>query len=175
MNTVSAPTIRPPVIVQTAYYVANAEAAARQWAERFGAGPFFVIPNIALKDVVVRGRATTFDHTSAYGWCGDLMIELVQQNCTTPSIFNDRPWGLHHMAHFVEDLPAALAQYQASGLETAMQATTATGTGFAFVDANASHGHYFELYEDNEALTSFYTMVRQAADGWTGTQPIRSL
>ena len=165
----------PPEIVQTAYYVADAEAAAYYWAETFGAGPFFLIPNIPLTDVTVRGQPSTFDHTSAYGWQGQLMVELVQQNCDTPSIFNNRPWGLHHLAHFVEDLPGALYDYAQRGLTTAMQASTSNGTQFAFVDANAQHGHFFELYERTEALTGFYQMVQQAAADWDGAHPLRQL
>ena len=166
----------PPIeIVQTAYYVPDAAAAAHYWAQRFGAGPFFLIPNIELTDVVVWGKPSTFDHSSAYGWQGNLMVELVQQNCTTPSIFNNRPWGLHHLAHFVEDLPTALTAYEQQGLPTAMHASTGNGTQFAFIDANERHGHYFELYEQNDALTGFYQMVRQASERWDGDAPLRKL
>lgn len=162
-------------IVQTAYYVPDAEAAAAHWAEQFGAGPFFLMEHIALRDVIVRGAPSQFDHTSAYGWCGNLMVELVQQNCSTPSIFNDRAWGLHHLAHFVDSLPAAIANYEARGAATAMEAITVTGTAFAFVDTNVTHGHYFELYEHSQVLGDFYDMVRQAASGWRGEDPVRGI
>lgn len=163
----------PPKIVQTAYYVADAEAAAHHWAQCLGAGPFFLLPNIELAEVTVWGQPSTFDHTSAYGWQGNLMVELVQQNCDTPSIYNNRPWGLHHLAHFVEDLPAALQAYEQRGMPTAMHASTSTGTEFAFVDANERHGHYIELYEETQALRGFYQMVQEAAADWDGQQPLR--
>lgn len=167
--------VHPIGIVQTAYYVDDARAAATRWSQRFGAGPFFVLDHIALQDVVVRGEASTFDHTSAYGWQNNVMVELVQQNCSTPSIFNDRAFGLHHLAHFVDSVPRALARYADAGLATAMRAQTQTGTEFAFVDATASHGHFFEIYEPNDGLQSFYHMVEQAADHWDGRDPVRTL
>jgi hypothetical protein len=161
--------------VQAAYYVADVFAAVPQWTTRFGAGPFFVIEHIALTDVLVRGRPSRFDHTSAYGWHGDLMVELVQQNCATPSIFNDRPHGLHHMAYFAADIDAELQRLAALGMPTAMTATTGNGLRFAFADANAQMGHYLELYQDVRGIRDFYEFVRSAAADWDGNEPLRTL
>lgn len=165
----------PTTIVQTAYYVPDARQAAAHWSRCFGAGPFFLLSHIPLTDVLARGQPSTFDHTSAYGWQGEQMVELVQQNCATPSIFNDRPYGLHHLAHFVDDLEEGLATYRALDMPTAMQAVAGGGTQFAFVDANASHGHYFEIYQRSAGILEFYEMVERAALGWRGEQPLREL
>ena len=161
--------------VQIAYFVADVRAAAVVWAQRFGAGPFFVAEHIALTSVVVRGQASQLDHTSAYGWYGDLMVELVQQNCGTPSIFDDRAYGLHHMAYFAADIDAELARLDRLGIATAMTATTAGGVRFAFADANAAMGHYLELYRDDAAIRGFYEFVRRASVGWDGREPVRVL
>ena len=165
----------PSPFVQLAYYVPNARTAAMFWAEHFGAGPFYLFEHITLTDVVVRGEPGGLDHTSAYGWRGEMMIELVQQNCRAASVFSDRPWGLHHAACFAADLDAELARFERIGMATAMTAATTTGVRFAFVDANALLGHYLELYADNPGLRDFYTMVRNAAIGWDGRDAVRSL
>lgn len=170
-----ADTPTPPQIVQTAYFVEDARTAAIEWVRRFGAGPFFLIEHIPLEAVTVHGQPGDLDHTSAYGWQGNLMVELVQQNCSNPSIFKGRPYGLHHLAHFVDNLDDALARYAQVGIGTAMRAHTTNGTAFAFADATRTHGHYFELYERNEGISAFYAMVRQAAQDWDGTDPVRSL
>ena len=43
-----------------------------------------------------------FDHTSAYGQWGDIMVELVQDHGTGPSVvrdlYNVDESGLHHLA-----------------------------------------------------------------------------
>jgi hypothetical protein len=168
------PRITAP-FVQLAYYVRDAGEAATAWAQRFGAGPFFLIEHIPLVDVVLRGEPATLDHTSAYGWHGDVMVELVQQNCRAPSVFSGRAWGLHHAAYFAADLDAELERLRCLGLPTAMTAATTNGTRFAFVDANASLGHYLELYADAPGLRAFYAMVRKAASDWNGRDAVRSL
>lgn len=162
-------------LVQLAYTVADVDAAAPVWVQRFGAGPFFVLENIALRDVVVRGEASSLDHTSAYGWSGDVMIELVQQNCDTPSIFNDRPFGLHHTACFADDLDAELARLDSLGAPTAMRAVTVTGTAYAFADTTESLGHFVEVYGEQASIRDFYELVRSASVGWGGEAPIRRL
>jgi hypothetical protein len=161
--------------VQTAYYVPDVHTAAAVWAQRFGAGPFFVAEHIPLTDVVVRGRASELDHTSAYGWHGDSMVELVQQNCRTPSIFNDRAHGLHHMAYVAAGIDAELQRLSRLGIATAMTATAAGGIRFAFADANALMGHYLELYQESDAIRGFYQFVREASVGWNGRNPVRML
>lgn len=103
------------------------------------------------------------------------MIELVQQNCTTPSIFNDRPYGLHHTACFADDLDAELARLNALGAPTAMRAVTVTGTAYAFADTTESLGHYVEIYGEQPAIRDFYELVRSASVGWQGEEPFRRL
>lgn len=161
--------------VQTAYYVADVGAAAALWVQRFRAGPFFVAERIPLTEVVVRGRASQLDHTSAYGWHGNLMVELVQQNCRTPSIFNDRAYGLHHMAYFTAELDMELQRLSRLDIATAMTAATDSGVRFAFADANATMGHYLELYQESDAIRGFYAFVREASLGWDGRNPVRML
>ena len=58
--------------VQIAYVVTDPERAAHDWQRRHGAGPFFFREHIPVTDVMHRGVPSTFDHSSAYGWCGEL-------------------------------------------------------------------------------------------------------
>jgi len=51
----------------------------------------------------------------------------------------------------------------------------ASRTAFAFLDATASLGHMIELYAREEGLENFYAMVRDAAKGWDGADPVRPL
>ena len=96
---------------QIAYAVPDAFEAAQRWVKDFGAGPFFVSEHIPVTDVIYRGSPSTFDHTSAYGQWGDIMVELVQDHGTGPSVvrdlYNVDESGLHHLAFFVEDIDLA--------------------------------------------------------------------
>jgi catechol 2,3-dioxygenase-like lactoylglutathione lyase family enzyme len=165
----------PPV--QIAYAVGDVFDAARQWVEHFGAGPFFVRPHIELIDVTHRGRPSTFDHSSAYGQWGPIMVELVQDHTNGPSVISDvyaeGGFGVHHLAFFVDDLRLAQHTQQARGHDVAMTARTPGGVEFCFIDTLATHGHLLELYSRSDRLTTFYEMVATAARDWDGRDPIR--
>ncbi len=169
--------LRSPV--QLAYHVPDAVRAAEEFARTHGWGPFFVMRHIPLASCLYRGAPAAFDHTSAYGQAGDLMIELIQGHGEAPNVLNEafRPGdtGLHHVAMFEDDLGAALAGWESRGFAVAMRATTTTGVEFAMVDTRTAFGHYLELYPPVRALQKFYGYVRAAAVDWDGTQPVRHL
>lgn len=166
-------------VVQLAYFVTDARAAAAHAARRFGAGPFYLAERIELAWAEHRGVEQTFLHTSAYGQWGTVMMELVQQDEEGPSPFRDMfapgEEGLHHAAMIVDDLGAAYAAIAAEGLEVATRARTIGGTEFAFVDTVASLGHMLEIYAGEQGLRDFYAFVRTASAGWDGSDPVRLL
>ncbi|MFM5929806.1 MAG: VOC family protein [Novosphingobium sp.] len=157
-----------------AYFCADVRKAALAHHRRFGSGPYFVADNIPLSQSVYRGNAVPFDHSSAYGQWGDLMIEFVQQNNPGPSAMRDLfpehsgRFGLHHVAIWVDDVDAEAARFEADGFPLAQRSVMTDGFVFAFVDAASSYGHMLELYTPVPALTDFYAMVADAARGWQG-------
>ncbi|MEP1593374.1 MAG: VOC family protein [Halieaceae bacterium] len=165
--------------MQNAYVVNDVAVAAERMVELMGAGPFFIFEHIPLSECLYRGAASELDHTSAYGQCGNVMMELVQQNNDGPSAFRDlyKPGeeGLHHMATFSEELDTELSRYADMGFPTATLATTETGTRFAYVDTSAVLGHMVELYQEDSGIRDFYAMVAAAAENWDGTDPVRTL
>ena len=166
----------PPV--QIAYAVNDAREAAIQWAEDFGAGPFFLAEHIPVTNVIHRGNSTVFDHTSAYGQWGEVMVELVQDHGDGPSAIRDLyapgETGLHHVAYFVDDLDLATRELAERGFPLAMSAEARGTTRFHFIDAVSQMGHFLELYEPSSALQSFYKKVRDASEGWDGSDPSRA-
>jgi hypothetical protein len=171
---VIAAALRP---VQVAYHVPDPAAAAERCAREFGWGPFILLEHIELERSLYRGTPAPFDHSSAYGQAGDVMVELITQHDDAPSALRDlyasHETGIHHVACFVDDLAAELARLRECGYAVALDARTRTGVDFAMVDASASLGHMLELYEPGEDLRRFYGYVRKCADGWTGDRPVR--
>jgi hypothetical protein len=163
--------------VQIAYHVPDPEQAARDYARMFGWGPFFYFEHIALASCSYRGVPALFDHSSAYGQAGDIMIELITQHDDAPSVLRDMfssdTVGIHHLAYFVSSLSETLNQVHATGVEVALDACTATGTRFAMLDMTRALGHMIELYEGAGGLLKFYRYVRRAAEGWDGSEPLR--
>jgi glutathione S-transferase len=168
-------------IRQVAYYCADVRQAALAHHRRFGSGPFFVADNIALSSSVHRGVERAYDHSSAYGQWGEVMIEFVQQNNPGPSALRDLypegsgRWGLHHVALFVDDLDKAIADMAAEGFPLAQRSVMADGFVFAFVDTSAAYGHMTELYAPTPALTRFYGHVAKAAKAFTGGDIVRTI
>ena len=169
--------LRAPV--QLAYHVPDPATAAAEYTRRYGWGPFFLMEHIPLASCLYRGQPGTFDHSSAYGQAGDIMVELITAHGTSPNLFNEPgappPYSLHHVAHFAKDFEAELAAHEAQGEPVAMRALTTTGVEFAMVDTRARLGHYLELYPPVPALVGFYSYVKKAANGWDGSNPLRRL
>ena len=165
--------------VQIAYHVPDPRAAAERLAREFGWGPFYVMEHIPLARSAYRGTPTRFDHTSAYGQGGNLMVELITQHGDEPSALRDlyapHETGVHHVAHFVPDLAAALDDCRARGRAIALDAETANGTRFAMVDTSAELGHMLELYEPRDDLAKFYAWIKRKSEGWDGHDPVRTL
>ncbi len=164
----------PPV--QIAYAVPDVRVAAARWARDLGAGPFFLREHIPVTDVEYRGEPGVFDHSSAYGQWGSLMIELLQDHGDGPSVvrelYEPHESGLHHTAHLVEDLDAVTAALDRLGFPLAQRAA-AGSTRIHFVDSLAATGHFWELYEPVAALVDFYAAVAAAARDWDGSDPVR--
>ncbi|MDE2410354.1 MAG: VOC family protein [Sphingomonadales bacterium] len=168
-------------IRQVAYFCADIRAAALDHHRRFGSGPWFIADHIPLAASHHRGVATPFDHSSAYGQWGEVMIEFVQQNNSGGSAMRDLypegsgRWGLHHVAVFVDDVDGAAAQLAAEGYPTAQRSVMNDGFVFAFADTSAAYGHMIELYAPLPALTEFYAVVAAAARDFRGGDPFVSV
>ena len=166
---------------QIAYFVPDVRAAALDHHRRFGSGPYFVADNIPLRHSLHRGAPQPLDHSSAYGQWGGVMLEFVQQNNPGPSAFHDMypegsgRTGIHHVALFVDDVKEELARLNADGFETAFYGEMNDGFAFAFADTVAAYGHMLELYTPVPSLTGFYGMVARAAEGFDGTDPVRTI
>lgn len=161
-------------IRQIAYFCDDVRAAALAHHRMFGSGPYFVADHVPLRRSEHRGLVQPFDHSSAYGQWGDVMIEFVAQHNPHPSACHDLfphgsgRWGLHHVALFVDDVDVQIEQFAAAGMPLAQRSEMLDGFVFAFVDASASLGHMIELYSPVPVLVDFYAMVAQAARGGHG-------
>lgn len=165
--------------VQVAYHVPDPETAALRFARDYGWGPFYLMRHIPLAWARHRELPAEFDHSSAYGQAGDLMIELITQHGDSPSALRDlygpEDSGIHHVACFVPQLPTALDEARNRGEAVALEAMTQNGVHFAMVDSSKVLGHMLELYEETQALADFYAFIRRKAAGWDGSRPLREL
>ena len=164
--------------MQVAYAVSDVRAAANEWATRVGAGPFVILDHIALAEVWHDGRPAKFDHSSAYGQWGQVMVELVQQHEVAPkslaTAVRTGALGIHHVTWFAPSLESEQRRLNETAWPEVLTAVTAGGLRFAFHDATNDLGHLVELYEPTDAILAFYRMVAETADGWNGRDPVRT-
>lgn len=162
-------------VVQVAYQVVDVRSAALSHSATFGSGPFFVADHIPLQAAEHRGQPARFDHSSAYGQWGPVMVELVAIHGAQPEVLaRETRLGegrIHHLARFVDDLDAESDRLERFGYPQILLARTGSGQRFAFHDGR-DLGHLLEIYEPTPALVGFYARIAAAADGWDGTDPV---
>ena len=161
-----------------AYVVENIEATVERLAKQLGAGPFFFVENVPLENVTSRGEPAEFVHHSAFGTCGEGPIELMETVRLVPERIEDRFSGarprVHHVAWAVppasvEDLRRELED---RGLPEYLSAQLGE-VNSTLHDASASLGHDIEIHVDCQGLRDFFQMVRESAEAWDGSEPLR--
>jgi methylmalonyl-CoA/ethylmalonyl-CoA epimerase len=160
-----------------AYVVEDIEATVNRLVEQLGAGPFFLIERVPVENVLSRGEPAEFVHNSAFGSCGGA-IELIEAVSLAPERVEERFSGprprVHHVAYVVP--PTEVADLRASLDERGLPQYLSSQLGeveTTLHDASAALGHDIEIHADNEGLHEFFGMVRGAAEGWNGSEPLR--
>jgi hypothetical protein len=163
-----------------AYLVDDLEVAVDHLLSKFGAGPFFVLRDVAFEHLTSRGEPATFAHDSAFGQCGAVPIEVIQVKRLEPERvragFALTPPRLHHTAYVValEHLEAARDDLAQRGLPAFLHAITGD-IDSTLHDAAATLGHHVELHADCQQLREVFGMVRDASLGWDGSDPLRAV
>jgi catechol 2,3-dioxygenase-like lactoylglutathione lyase family enzyme len=166
-------------IKQIAYYVEDLEKAALAHSALFGSGPFVYMDPLTLssdgtKDTVIyKGQEVKIEKQMAYGHYGDLQIELIQVLSDGPDPYKDMGhYGLHHCCIWVDDFEAAIKDFQDAGFEVGIQFISGGGMPVAFIDCTKEWGHFVEI---NPPIEGFWSMTKQMADNWDGTNPYKKI
>jgi methylmalonyl-CoA/ethylmalonyl-CoA epimerase len=161
-----------------AYVVDDIEATVNRLVDQFGAGPFFLIEGVPLENVLSRGEPAEFAHNSAFGSYGGGAIELIETVSLAPKrveqgFSGPRP-RIHHVGYAVP--PSEVANLRSSLDERGLEQYLSSQLGEVdntLHDASAVLGHDIEILVDSDGLRDFFGMVKGAADGWDGSEPLR--
>jgi hypothetical protein len=163
-----------------AYLVEDIEETVGRLVDQRGAGPFFHIERVPLENVQSRGEPAEFVHHSAFGYCGDGAIELVQPIALAPERVENRFAAprprVHHLGYVVS--PEEVADLRSSLDERGVPEYLRSEFGGAVTtlhDASSCLGHDLEIHAENDGLRGFFDMVRSAAVDWDGSQRIRTV
>jgi len=161
-----------------AYVVEDIEATVGRLVDQLGAGPFFLVEHVPLENVLSRGAPAEFVHHSAFGAYSGGAIELIQTVSLAPERVEERFSAplprIHHVGYVVA--PADVADVRTSLDERGLPQYLSSefgGVETTLHDASAVLGHDLEIHVDNEGLHGFFGMVRSAAEGWDGSEPLR--
>ena len=163
-----------------AYVVEDIGATVNSLVDQLGAGPFFLVERVPLENVRSRGEPAEFVHNSAFGFCGDGAVELIEAIRLAPErvekAFADPRPRIQHVAYVlpsteVGDVRRALDERGVPHYLNSQFGEVET----TIHDASTVVGHDIELHADNQGLRDFFAMVRTGAEGWDGSEPLRSV
>ena len=163
-------------IIQMGYVVPDIEKAVEHWTRTLGVGPFFLIEHTPFTELWYRGQPVTVDQSAALAQWDDMQIELVQQHnevkCVNTDFAGRHRGGLQHLGVMCESVAGEMERLARDGVE-AVQWGAVDEIRFAFMDTIDHDGLMIELIENGPAIREFFTMVRDAASGWDGSEPLR--
>lgn len=166
-------------VMQLGFVVPDLEHAMRHWLDKVRLGPFFVLEHVKFAQVLHRGKPTDIDMSVGLAQWGEVQVELIQQFNDAPSIYTEfagrRQGGLQHLGVMTNSVADDLARLKKVGIAAVQQGHTGTGIRFAYVDTDDHPGAMIELIEAGPAITGFFQLVRDAAQGWDGNEPIRRM
>lgn len=166
-------------IMQNAYVVTDLDAAIDHWLKVQGVGPFFVLRHCQVSNTVYRGtQRVEVDFSVAIAQAGGVQVELIEQHNDAPSAYRDvyapGQSGFHHTCVVVPDLEATLAHYAAHGAPVSIRGDFGN-VRWAYVDTRPQLGVMTEVVGEHPDIRAFFKMIADAAVGWDGSNPIRTL
>ncbi len=165
-------------IRQVAYIVPDIEAAMDHWSHVMGVGPWFYNPRVPIRNYHYRGQHYEPHNSVALANAGALQIELLQPRNEVPSMYRDflqaGHRGVQHVAYWTEDFDADLARAEAAGFEVCMGGEVGENGRFVYFDDHSGlPGTTIELSEVAGPKGRLFKLIRDAAAGWDGSDPVR--
>jgi Glyoxalase/Bleomycin resistance protein/Dioxygenase superfamily len=163
---------------QIGYVVRDLDASIAAWLS-LGIGPFYVMRNIR-QDAIYRGQPCSISFSVAFANNGDLQIELIHQHDETPSIYTEfldsGHEGMNQLAWWAPDFPATIDAITAAGWSAVWSGGGDGQTRYAYFEIPRSEpATIIEIMELNDMSAGLASLVRSAAAGWDGSDPIRRL
>ncbi len=164
-------------IRQAGYVVKDIETAMDYWSRVLGIGPWFYNPRVPIVNYTYRGERYEVHNSVALANSGPLQMELIQCRNDAPSMYRDflqaGNTGLQHVAYWTENYDADLARLIAQGFKPVMGGEVGEKGRFIYFDTEYHPGTVIELSEVAGPKGKLFKMIREASQGWDGTDPVR--
>ena len=165
--------------VHAAYVVPDIKAAMQAWLD-LGCRPIYLMDHVN-PDARYRGVRNNPCISAAILNSGSMQIELLQPHDDTPSAYTEflarmPQGGLHHLAYWVDDFAAVIARAAEEGvmLDVVQEFVDPQGAPFEiYVERAGQSNPVLAQLMLKGPVEALYVGVRDAAQGWDGTAPIR--
>ena len=164
-------------IRQLGYVVNDIEAAMKYWTETLGVGPFFYNPRVPIQNYTYDGERYEPHNSVALANSGPLQVELIQTRNDVPSMYRDflqaGRTGLQHVAYWTDTYDADLERLLAQGFKPKMGGEVGERGRFIYFDTEYHPGTVIELSEVAGPKGEMFRLIREAAETWDGSDPVR--
>ncbi|MCA0241392.1 MAG: VOC family protein [Proteobacteria bacterium] len=166
-------------IRQVAYLVPDIEAAMDYWSRVLGVGPWYYNAKVPIRNYTYRGERYEPHNSVALANAGGLQLELLQTRNDVPSMYRDfmraGHAGAQHVAYWTEAFDADLQRAEAAGFTVCMSGEVGENGRFVYFDdrAGGPPGTTIELSEVAGPKGRLFKLIREAAQGWDGEDPVR--
>lgn len=163
---------------QMGYVVRDVDAAMRHWVNVCGVGPWFIADRLPLTRFTYNGQRHDDIHLSiALANSGDMQIELIQQRCATPSMYQEflakhPDGGLQHWSSWPENYDELYNRALVNGYTVGQEGDAPRGP-FVYFRQEGHPGTVIEMSHATPTRKRIFDAVRAAAIGWDGSDPIR--
>jgi hypothetical protein len=168
----------PGPIRQNGYVVRDLDRAIDAWLT-IGVGPWLLLPHLTQTGSVYRDQPTAPVVSIAFANSGDMQVELIQQEDDSPSIYREfldaGREGFHHLAWWTEDFGGVTRAAEDAGWPVVHAGNAGGMAQFAYYDAGGFTSTVIEVMELTDATRWLVATVRDAYDGWDGSNPVRNL
>lgn len=167
-------------IIQVAYTVDDIQEAMRHYAELLHVGPWFLVGPFVPPKGVYRGAVTTMRVSLGLAFAGQMMIELIQQHDTMPSVFQETlkargAHGFHHWGIGARDFENTTERYRSRGYEEAFSDFAPMGFRVVYFDTSRDLPGMLEVIEINPAAEAGFQRMYEAAQTWDGTHVVHRI
>jgi hypothetical protein len=163
---------------QLGFVVRDVEAAMRHWIDIFGVGPFVCMERGVSQPPSVtfmRGAPVKVELRLAFGFMGEMQIELIEQVNDSPSPYSEflaaGREGLQHLGFWVHDHAQATRTVEAAGYEPVYEIRVAgQELPIVYYDSPSLYGPMLELVPPKWRRSR--EAIRAATQAWTGGDPV---
>lgn len=164
---------------QAGYVVRDIEKAMLHWSNVCAVGPWFYNKKAAFSSVTYKRKdCSELQISMAFANSGDIQIELIQQRCSTPSMYLEflasGKEGMQHWSAWPENYHEVYRLALEKGFTVWQEGTHPRGP-FAYFRSQAGQDPVIEISELTPGRRGFFDMVREAAANWDGRDPIRPI